>query len=107
MKVKVSKVLVNYLNTMAKNDALKIDRAEYVEFSPEQYRWSVSYDVWGNECDYSAATGKFKAIRITYPYDYYSVPRYITTNELLKEFLRLPSKDENSFRRMLKDVIEI
>lgn len=79
MKVKVSKTMVKELNKYAKN----LEFA-YRECNIDTYRTCVNYDVFGNNADYNTKTGLMKFIQVNYPSEYYALPQYLTTRELLK-----------------------
>ena len=104
MQVKVSKTMVKFLN----NNLLKSKgyKAVFNEMTTDQYSLSVSYDIMENENDYNYNTGKMKSIKILYPDDYYAVPRYLTTNDLVKIF-KNSDKTVSGFLNQLWNEIEI
>lgn len=107
MKVKVSKVFAQHLNSI--KDYLDIDVARVVSMDEHQYRLNVTTDTIEAMIrgDYTYDTRMYKAIRIDYPAEYYACPRYLTTKELNDEFARHNVKDIDGLNRMLKSIIEI
>lgn len=107
MNIQVSKAFAKHIESI-KND-LRIESAEVVKVSEQQYRWYICTDTYQAERygDYDPRTGKFKAIMIEYPADYCSSPRYLTTAELTKEFRVRNVKTMEELNKMLKDMIEI
>lgn len=80
----MSKIKVKVTNTTAKliKKALPQCKIDLVKLSENEFKWLVDYDIWRNEKDYSIEDGKFKAIRIIYPQEYYACDKYITTRDL-------------------------
>ena len=104
MIIKVSKVFANFINETAKLRGLNA-RAEVVEFSENAYRWHVSLS--DGLTDYNPRTGKYKAIQITFPADFYACPIYLTTEQLTREFRRYNVRNINDLRALIQDLIEI
>lgn len=105
MKIQVSKVFADFINKTVTNVEASVRK-----MSENEYRMHVgSFAVWDAEQygDYDWQTGKFKAIVVLYPSDYYACPLYITTKELHKEFERRGVKDADGLKSMIKDMIEI
>ena len=105
MKIQVSKVFADFINKTVTNVEASVRK-----MSENEYRMNVgSFGLWDAEQygDYDWQTGKYKAIVILYPDDYYACPRYITTKELDKEFKRRGVKDAEGLKSMIKDMIEI
>ena len=104
MQVKVSKTMVKFLN----NNLLKSKgyKAVFNEMTTDQYFLSVSYDIMDHENDYNYNTGKMKSIKILYPDNYYAVPRFLTTNDLVKIF-KNSDKTVQGFLNELWNEIEI
>lgn len=104
MQVKVSKVMAKFLNeNLLKSKGYK---AVFQEFTPDQYSLYVSYNIMDNENDYNYNSGKMKSIKIVYPDDYYAVPRFLTTNDLVKIF-KNSDKTVSGFLVQLWNEIEI
>lgn len=80
MIIKVSKVFARFINETAKAHDLKF-RASVVEFSDNLYNCFVG-PYWSSYRDYNARTGKFKAICVEYPPEYYAPLFYLSTHEL-------------------------
>lgn len=104
MQVKVSKVMVKFLNdNLLKSKGYK---AVFQEFTPDQYSLYVSYNIMDNENDYNYNSGKMKSIKIVYPDNYYANSRYLTTNDLVKIFNN-SDKTVSGFLNQLWNEIEI
>lgn len=101
MRVKVSKTMVKQLQKEFKNYLIV-----YEEMTINDYRWCVNSDLLGNENDYDYEKSKFKVIKVLYPYEYYAMPKYLTTNDLGKCF-RKSNKTYNSFINEIKNEIEV
>lgn len=108
MKVKVSKVFAKFINDTAKEMGFKCE-AEVVTMSVETYHVYVDYDLIDAERygDYDMYKGTAKAIRLDYPDDYCSMPRYLTTKELTKEFHSCHVQDVDGLKRMVRNMCEI
>ena len=104
MQVKVSKVMVKFLN----NNLLKSKgyKAVFNEMTTDQYCLYVNYNIMDHENDYNYNTGKMKSIKILYPDNYYAVPRFLTTNDLVKIF-KNSDKTVQGFLNELWNEIEI
>lgn len=106
MKVKVTKTMVSVIKNMKKEGLLKIEDAQIVEYTPQEYQFKVSLDLWHNESDYDPSTGKFKAIKITYPAEFYAMPTYLTTRIMVKEIKR-HAQTFDGLKECLKQLITI
>jgi hypothetical protein len=82
MKIKVTKVFAKFIES----NCPKLS-AEVVEMSANSYGYNVG-SIFDAGDDYDPATGKFKAIRVNYPPEWYASPRYISTAQILEEFHR-------------------
>lgn len=82
MRVKVSKVFAKFI----KSNCAGLS-AEVVEMSHDAYGYYVG-SIWDAGDDYDPATGKYKAICVNYPPEFYASPRYISTAQILDEFHR-------------------
>lgn len=78
IKIKVTKKLTNELNKRAENI-----RFIYHELLPHDYKMRVDYDIFRNDRDYNISSGKMKTIKVVYPPEWYALPRYLTTNDLV------------------------
>ena len=101
MKVKATNPMTKLLN---ENLSAYLFRLE--KFTPDQFKVFVDVDIWKNEADYNPTTGKMQAIKVIYPDEYYSMPRYLTTYDLVKIFRR-SDKTMTGFIQAVKDEIEI
>lgn len=110
MKIKVSKVFANYINQCAKEMGFKAE-ACVEEMGERQYGYCVGNVFDAMDCDdyYLTLDGRdvFKAIAISYPYDYYASTKYLTTAQLNKEWRRRNGKTEQDLREMIRELCEI
>lgn len=105
MKVKVSKVFASFINQVAKDRNLKFT-AEVVEIPSNSYGFLVG-DCWTGEIDYNSKTGKFKTIKIVYPYEYYCNPVYVSTDNLTRNFRRYRVQDIEGLKDMICDLYAV
>ena len=110
MKIKVSKVFANYINKCAKEMGFKAEAC--VETMGEsQYVYCVGnvFDAmdFGDIDMNDKGQYVFKAIAISYPYDYYAPTKYLTTAQLNKELRRRNCKTEQDLREMIRELCEI
>ena len=101
MKVKVSKVFAKFIESNCPNLSAKV-----VEMSEGAYSYSAG-SVWDAGDDYNPATGKYKAICISYPPEWYASPRYISTAQILDEFHRCNVTNVAGLVKMLNDWLQI
>lgn len=110
MKLIVSKVFANYINQCAKEMGFKVN-AEVVELNECGYTMrvgdtcdAVDYDdyMFNEDGDY-----RFKAIKLTYPDNYYAMPQYLSTKRIHDEWVRRNGKNESDLREMIKELCEI
>ena len=96
--------------TKAINDYLKSKGekmvAVYETMSREAYKIKVDFGIWGNENDYLPACDKMRAVKIVYPPEYYAMPQYLTSRELVKIF-RKTDKTYNGFMDAVLDAISV
>ena len=105
MKIAATKVFADYINKAANRMGLNI-RAELVYFTENGYTMHVN--IWGpNWVDYDSKIGKFKAIAVSYPAEYYANINYLTTAGLCAEFRRRGVRDLAGLDNMLYDMIAI
>ena len=83
MKIKTTKTLTAALNKEAQKQQTDM-WFDCITLSSYDYSKIVSYRFEDMERDYDMRTGKCKAIKVIYPGEYYAMPNYITTNDLLK-----------------------
>lgn len=110
MKIKVSKVFANYINKCAKEMGFKA-KASVEKMGKSQYGYCFGnvFDAMDNgDCDMDdEGRDVFKAIAISYPYDYYAPTKYLTTKQLNKEWRRRSGKTEQDLREMIRELCEI
>ena len=114
MKIAVTKVFVNYLNSLAKRGFLQIDHAELKSYSPKEYEWRVGVDATLDADSYGDydydddGNLVYKAIEVVYPYEFHACPKYLTT-ELLTTICRWNCgvNSEERLIEKLKDLINI
>lgn len=89
MKVKVTKTMVKELNKTAKAMGV-LYSFHYEEISPDAYRWNIDYNYFdaADYGDIDYAKGVVKAIRVTYPGEWYAMDKWITTRELCRLFCK-------------------
>lgn len=82
MRIAATNKMVAALNRAAR-EAGKSFKFVYATMDTGAYAWNVG-DIWTayDYGDYNASTGKMRAVRVSYPCDYYAMPRYISTAEL-------------------------
>jgi hypothetical protein len=101
MRVKVSRVFAKFIEANCVNI-----EAEVVELSGEAYGYYVG-SIFDAGDDYNPATGKFKAICVSYPPEWYAPARYISTAQILDEFHRYNVTNEAGLVAMLNDWLQI
>lgn len=101
MKIKVTKVFAKFISSNCRNLS-----AEVAELSEGAYSYCVG-SVWDAGDDYNPATGKYKAICISYPLEWYASPRYISTAQILDEFHRCNVTNVAGLVAMLNDWLQI
>lgn len=99
--------MAGLINRTAKTTGARL-RASVVRLSSGQYAQSVGDPFvacdWG---DYDAATGMMKVICVDYPAEYYAMPRYIGTAELVRECRRSGATTAEAFGKYLVEYLEI
>lgn len=109
MKVKVSKVFAKFINKTAKELGFKAE-AEVITMSERGYRLNVGIDAAfdaEDNGDYDWGTGEYRVIRVSYPYDFYAMPQYLTTASLNREFNRRGVSNADELKQMLRSMCEI
>lgn len=111
MKIRVSKVFANYLNKLAKQGVLNMEHAEVRTFSESCYSLHVGepmdadyYDDFDYDDDGNLL---YKAIVVTYPYEFHALPKYLTTELLTTTYNWRKVGNEEELIEMLKDLINI
>jgi hypothetical protein len=101
MRVKVSKVFAKFIESNCAGLS-----AEVVEMSEGAYSYNVG-SIWDAGDDYNPATGKYKAICVSYPPEFYASPRYISTAQIVAEFHRNNVTTAAGLVAMLNDWLQI
>ncbi len=104
MQVKVSKTMAKSINSYF-NDKGVSYHAEVVEFTPQSYDYHVGSSYLNDE-DFDAETNMMKVIVVEYPYEYYAMPRYLSTREL-RSIYHTSNRTMNGFMDELFAEIEI
>lgn len=101
MKLKATKTLANYLQNNIKGVEIK-----KVEMTERSYMLNVDLEIFDHENDYNFETDTYNVIVVNYPYNYYSLSKYITTNDILKLYNK-SNKTATDFIEQIKNFIEI
>lgn len=104
MNIQVSKRFATFINQTAKERKAQFS-AHVVELSENQYRAHVG-DPWDNVADY-IGSDTLKAICIEYPCEYYCSPRYVSTDDLCREFRRQRVATFDGLKDMICDMFAI
>lgn len=112
MKIASTNPMVKMLNKALKGSEYEGKmRFEYITVSPEVYRTQIDYDLFGAEDygDYNWNTGKIRAIKVSYPAEYYACPHFLTTKELVQIFDANKSKIKyaEDFPKFVLEAVEI
>ena len=107
MKIKASKVFANFVNQTAAAAGVAF-RASIVSLSPLEYERRVG-DIMDVELfgDWDPATGRARALCISYPADYYACSTLWSTGRLCAEFRCRGVRDVAGLRAMILDLFEI
>ena len=105
MKVQATKTMAKEIERYAKQNG-KAYRAEFVTMSRDEYARNVD-DIWDNARDYNSAIGKMQVILITYPAEYYAIPRFLTTRTLSRAFHDCGEKTFDNFMKAVNNECEI
>lgn len=107
MKIQVTKTFCKFINDTAKEFNVKFS-ANFVKLNGRARELYCGDDsTWINSPDYDWDKQAFNTIRISYPADYCACDRYITTEELTKEFRRRGVKTIEHLKTMIVDMFEI
>ena len=104
MQVKVTKKMVQELNKAAITDYC-IDFFQLLEMSPEQYEHYFIDNLLDHENDYDASKNVMKVIEVVYKPEMYSIPQYLTTNDLIREYH--PGDTLQKYIRRVINAVEI
>ena len=103
MKLNTTKTFATFLKNEMKKLGLNYE-ITLEKLNDRQYGWLV--DVMNRTDAYDYNTGLYSVLKVTYPYDYYACPKYITKEDLYKTW----NKSEgnlNKFLLNMKNEIEI
>lgn len=105
MRIAATNKMTAALNAAARK-AGKVYKFAYATMDTGAYAWNVG-DIWSayDYGDYNGKTGKMRAVRVDYPYDYYAAPRYLTTRELNAAYVAGDTFDKYMSRVI--DLVEI
>ena len=105
MKIAATKVFADFINRTAAKMGFQAN-AELVKLTDREFR--VFVDCWGPDwADMDPKSGLNKAIRVTYPGDFYACPVYFSTGQLCAEFRRRGVRDLEGLADMVRDMCEI
>lgn len=102
MNIQVSKRFADFINQSVKNVNAKV-----VHVPEKWYTFFTGVDRYVSDSDYDYMNGDFRAIRVSYPENYFACDRYLTTYGLLSEFRRRRVKDAEGLKSMLIDMLEV
>ena len=108
MQIAVTRVFAKFINDTAKEMGFEA-HAQVVELPYSAYTFYTGTEVYDAMLagDYKSSTGVMRAIRVTYPGEYYACPRYLTTPELTHEFRKRGVSNVLELRDMLRELLEI
>lgn len=94
MQVAATTTMARMLAKACKDKGLNY-QVRYITCNAEQYsRYVGSIYEAEDYGDWNCNTNKFRAIEVVYPDDYYAMPRYITTKEIV--YLRADTQPKNA-----------
>jgi len=105
MKAQVSKVLVKELNKQFKERGWNYG-FNYCETGLDSYRTYINMFYADSENDWIESRGMMKYIAVIYPAEYYALPKYLTTNDLVDCFRR-SDRTLNGFVNAVRREVEI
>lgn len=107
MKIASTKTMATLLNKIAKEMGITDRHFRYITTSREVYARYIDMDYFEaeNYGDYNWQTGKFRAIEVEYPDEYYACNRYLTSKELNRIFKWNKARIKNA-DDFAKEVIE-
>lgn len=111
MKIASTKTMTDFLNKELKKQGVNDMRFRYIAIPQDVYRQYVNMDVWEAEYngDFNYKTGKYRAIEVKYPDEYYACNRYLTSNDLRRIFTRwqLHIKNAEDFAKLVIEEMAI
>lgn len=106
MLVKATKTMAATIaDYFKKNERFKNYSVTLKKMTINQYEFYVDYNAHCHDEDFDYIKRLFNVICITYPYNYYACPRYITTADLSRIFKRC-DKTLNGFLKELSEEVE-
>lgn len=111
MKVASTTTMTKLLNDAIKHHNIKDRQFKYETLEEDDYKMNVDYDTYNAEewGDYNYKTGKYRVIKVLYPYEYYAMPSYLTTaslNALAKQH-QGEYKNAEELAKIIIDAVEI
>lgn len=106
MKVMISKVMAKMLNEEFEKRGLKFCEFEYRECGCREYGVRVNMYPIQHMRDWIDSKSKFKYIAVWYNPHCYALPRYLTTNDLVKLF-RESDGTLNGFVNAVRNEVEV
>lgn len=101
MKVKVTEVMRKYLQASIPEYRFTLEK-----MSRDAYAMKVDYRTEWHTTDYDFYRGYMKAIRVDYSEEYYAIPRYITTSDLVSALVA-SDRTAEGFVKAVKNAIAI
>jgi hypothetical protein len=101
MKLKATNTLAKFLNENIKGVEIK-----KIELTQNNYRAYVDFDIFDHENDYNINNNTFNVLVVNYPSNYYAMPTYLTTNDLIKIYSK-SNKTTQDLIEKIKEYIEI
>jgi hypothetical protein len=101
MKLKATNTLAKFLNENIKGVEIK-----KIELTQNNYRAYVDFDIFDHENDYNINNNTFNVLVVNYPSNYYAMPTYLTTNDLIKLYNK-SNKTTQDLIEKIKEYIEI
>lgn len=81
MRVQVSQPMTKLINEVFQDSRVKL-----LKMNPAIYENTIDYDLFRHTDDYNINSGMFKVIEIIWSAEYYAMPSYITTRDLVRVF---------------------
>jgi hypothetical protein len=77
--IKVSGSMVKYIKDIIPKDY----EVKLIKLTDREFRFMVDYDEYSNDVDYGV-DNMYRVIQVLYPYEYYAMPKYLTTKDLTR-----------------------
>lgn len=91
MRIQATKKFTSELNR-----ALRAEKMPY-------HAHFIECDYSACSADYNAKTGRYNCVMIEYPPEYYAIPQYLTTYDLIREY-RPRDTIQTYFRRLIQAI---